>query len=290
MPLHFRENRYAGVNAHLQSHLQSPGGDWASFHGIYIAYLYDLINSQLPDGYYALNEKSLQLIEVDGSAKPQRTDADIGIFQEYSASGGAVAGAAVEAAELIIPTLFTLSDEDQLQAVIIYQIQDDKRSQPVTRIELLSPANKPPGSHAQQYAQKRSDTLRSGINMVEIDFLHERCSPILGIPCYAKRQPKSAPFMIIVDDVRASIEKGITFVHRIGIGQPIPTLVVPLAGVDMIKVDFGSVYHRTFQSSRYYGMILVDYADLPPRFDTYTPDDQARIRDVMSHIAQSVTD
>jgi hypothetical protein len=291
MPLHFRENRYAGVNAHLQSQLQSPGGDWASFHQLFITFIIGELVSRLPPGYRALSEKSLQLYEVDVSGDERRASsrADVGVYWRGGLSGSQTRAMSIAENTLLIPTIDTLTDDESPQAVVIVRMDKQKRTL-VTRIEVLSPANKMPQSHAKQYVVKRDETLRAGINLVEIDFIHEQCTLIPLIPCYANRDQKSAPFSIMVSDVRASVEVGTTLILRMFVNQPVPLVRVPLANDDVIDVDFGKAYNETYQFNPVFGEDLVDYADLPPRFDTYTPDDQARIRDVMSHIAQSVTD
>ena len=66
-----------------------------------------------------------------------------------------------------------------------------ERDTPITRIELLSPANKFGGSHAAIYLMNRQRTLEAGINMVELDYLHETRSPIQAIPDYTKRESES---------------------------------------------------------------------------------------------------
>jgi len=290
MPLHFRENRYAGVNAHLQSHLQSPGGDWASFHAAYITYITEWLANNLPKGYRALSEKSLQLYEIDsrGDERRSTTRPDVGIYRKSDFLSSYPQSISPIENTLVIPALDTLSDEESPQAIMIVRIDKEKRFL-VTRIELLSPANKPPESHATQYLIRRDETLRAGINVIELDFIHEQCSPVPAIPCYVHRDKLSAPFLIMATDVRASLAQGTTSIYRVHINEPIPLVRVPLANHDVIDVDFGSIYHKTYAVNPVFGEDLVDYAELPPRFDTYTSEDQARIRDVMSHIAQNVT-
>ena len=63
MPIHFRENQYNGINAHLQSLLQQDG--WESFHSAHITHLTEAIDQLLPYGYYVVNEKSLQISAID---------------------------------------------------------------------------------------------------------------------------------------------------------------------------------------------------------------------------------
>ncbi|MDX1994037.1 MAG: DUF4058 family protein [bacterium] len=60
MPLHFPDNRYPGVNAHLNSFLLQPDGGWESFHAHFMNNVCHELNSLLHGDYYVVPEKSLQ--------------------------------------------------------------------------------------------------------------------------------------------------------------------------------------------------------------------------------------
>lgn len=291
MGIDLRENPYRGVNAHLHSALQSPGGNWQSFHGAYIVDLTRAITAMLPPGYYAINEKSLQLIEVSG-AKPERrrTVFDVGVYhqpklttrQETAAKDALVLNEPASS----VPVVETLSDEDYLQAVVIYDAREDKEGVPVTRIELLSPANKPPGSHYPLYVAKRDETLLSGINLIEIDLLHEQPSPVKIVPSYPDREPGASPYIILVSNPHPSVREGPTDFYPFFVDDPIPIIRAPLTPPDTIDINFGNVYQQTFAANPYYGIVAVDYAHDPLRFETYASEDQTRIRQRMALIAQ----
>jgi Protein of unknown function (DUF4058) len=234
--IQLRENQYRGINAHLHSLLQSEGGGWESFHNAHITNLTEAIDLLLPEGYYVLNEKSLQL------------------------------------------------EDDPLPSVVIFQMEDDKTAIPVTRIELLSPGNKPPGTHYLQYLVKRTETLESGINLVELDYLHETRSPIRVIPSYPDHEPDAYPYVILVSESRPMLAEAQMAVYGFFVDELIPTVTIPLAGQDTITIDFGVVYNVTFSRNRYYGTVAVDYGVLPVRFDSYSETDQQRIRERMALI------
>ena len=85
MPIDFRENQYNGVNAHLHSLLQRAGGGWEGFHLEHLAHLRETIDTALPEGYYAVSEKSLQLSFIDLDLVERtvhKTRADIALFGE----------------------------------------------------------------------------------------------------------------------------------------------------------------------------------------------------------------
>jgi hypothetical protein len=283
MPLHFRENQYNGINAHLHSLLQSEGGGWEVFHGAYITYLTEAIDSVLPTGYYVLNEKSLQINLLDlstGDANRSRSRPDLSIYERTEPSPGIITFASATAPTLILSIPETLPDEDYLQSVIVYQQVSDEAI-PIVRIELLSPANKPGGSYADVYTEKRKEALESGSRLIELDFLHETRSHIALIPSYPRKEPKSHPYIVAVSDPHPSLERGYTTIYGFDVDALIPKIDVPLSGEDKVGIDFDAAYQRTFASNRYYGTILVDYEQLPINFDSYTEADQQRIRERM---------
>jgi len=156
----------------------------------------------------------------------------------------------------------------------------------VTRIELLSPANKPPGSYYRQYLAKRDETLLAGINLVEIDYLHERRSPLAILPDYTRQEPHAYPYHILVSRPYPSLADGQTAIYGFRVDDPIPAIAIPLAGEDSVTLDLNAVYNHTFSSNLTYGLRIVDYEQPPPGFETYDAEDQQHIRSRMAAVAQ----
>lgn len=75
MAIQGTKNLYRGINAHLNSLLQNEPGDWEGFHSDHIADLRRLIDAQLPEGYYARNERSLQIRELPEAESGARRSA-----------------------------------------------------------------------------------------------------------------------------------------------------------------------------------------------------------------------
>jgi Protein of unknown function (DUF4058) len=286
MSIHLRENQYRGVNAHLQSHFQSEGG-WEMFHAAHITHLAEKLDTLLPEGYYALNEKSLQLSAMDfesGDIKHSRMRPDITILREAfpdptdrsPQSGTPFA---------TLPLIRIALEDDPLDAVLIYQEDDANTVTLVTRLEVLSPTNKPPGSHYRQYLRKRNDTLNARINLVEVDYLHETRLPTTLLPIYPY-EVDSAPYLILVNRPSGKKADEKTLAYQFSVDSDIPIIDIPLAGKEVLPLDMNPIYNQTFASNRYYGIKLVDYSELPVRFDSYSPADQQRIRERMTAIAQ----
>jgi len=290
MPIHVRENQYRGVNAHLHSYLQQHG-DWSVFHGMHITHLSEALQNLLPpeSGYIALPEKSLQILRDDlFKLRSSQTIPDvevcksIGVSRRLVSTGATSPGAVIALADTFI-------EPERVLAVAIYQqTEDDVLGTLVTRIELLSPANKPPGSYHGQYLAKREETLQSGINLVEIDYLHERRSSIPLMPDYPKHEPKSYPYLILVNVPYPSLEEGKVGIYGFRVDDPIPPIAIPLAGSDSVTLDLGAVYNHTFISNFAFGLRMVDYEKLPEAFETYDAFDQGRIQTRMEIIAKSI--
>lgn len=288
MTVHTKTNQYQGVNAHLHSYFQSKGG-WSSFHTNHIADLARAINAILPPGYLVDVEQSLQIREFhpDTGERIRKPEPDITIYdteRKQPRQGNRPPGGAV--ATVIQPVAETLElDEDQYYpAVVVYQTEDDATlGSAVTRIELLSPSNKA-GDGYLQYREKRAAALKSGVRLVEIDYLHESRSPVKNLPLYPQ-QPNSFAYNITVSDPIPSLERGLAETYGFGVDDPIPTIAIPLADDDLVLVDFGAVYNQTFESLTAYSR-RVDYAELPEHFHTYSPADQARIRARMQAVVE----
>jgi hypothetical protein len=289
MAIHAERNLYPGVNAHLNNLLQTSGRQrWRSFHHGYIEFLRVALDRILPAGYVASAEDSLQIEEYDpdsGHARKRISIADVQIYRTsglYPTPAPLSEGAA--APTLMLPLVETVDPEDALAGLIIYQSgEGDPPGRPITRIEMLSPSNKPGGSHHQAYFVKRALTLKSGVRVVEIDLLHLSPPVDTTLPNYLNDEPQAAPYAILVSDPRPTYDQGMTAVYGFGVTDPLPQVRVPLAGVDAVTVDFGAIYQDLYASSRLFHA-LVDYAQEPPAFERFLPADRETIRTLLDAI------
>lgn len=285
MVIRSETNRYPGVNPHLNSALQQPGGGWKSFHAYHIIYLAETLNSVLPPSYYARPEESIQISIYDAEMLPLSTRT---LTVDVLITGGSYPSEQSSVAlpgntpTLTLPIPQLVDEEDQLTALVIYQ-----EDRPVTRIELLSPANKPGGSHNADYMLKRAETLVAGLPLVEIDYLHERHPSLPGVPSYKARHSRAFPYYIFITDPRPSLRQGRIEVYGWGVLDPLPILSLPLGEKDTVRLDFGAVYNRTFSQHPF--CRSVDYSQEPVNFAAYTDADQTRIRQHMAAIAADQT-
>lgn len=289
MPIHSDKNLYPGINPHLNSLLQNEPGAWESFHADHVTDLARGIDRVLPPGYFARAEKSLQVSEsVAATLRIGDIKPDVTVYRAArpkSASPAAVPAATPPTATLPIPE--TLTEEEQLSSVVIYQAGEGSvLGRPIARVELLSPANNPSGSYYSRYMEKRLQTLQSGLRIVEIDYLHE-IRLILGVlASYADSKTGAFPYSVLVTDPRPTMDKGYTHFYGFGVLDSLPVVTIPLAGADEVIIDLGPIYNTTFDGLQYYRLI-VDYAQEPVNFEAYTEPDRERIRRRMAEIAAS---
>jgi hypothetical protein len=169
--------------------------------------------------------------------------------------------------------------------VTIYDVRSGRiPGKPVTRIELLSPSNKPRGGDYATYLRHRVDALKAGVNLVEIDLLHEQPPIDRLLSSYADGDSMALPYLAIVSSAQPSPEQGRTIVYGAGVIDMLPSIIIPLKHNDQCVLDLNQVYQQTFASLSELAELVIDYAADPPNFDRYRPDDQARIRELLDGI------
>lgn len=285
MAIKSRANQYRGVNPHFTSAAQHENEGWVMFHTGYIVALGTLIDPKLPTGYEVEWETSLQIREYDpDTGEPihpaKNPIPDLTIWDTTPNAMRSGAGVLALGTPTMVKPAIEMLSEDPAQfykAMVVYEVNDENRI-PVARFELLSPSNKPGGSGFEQYIAKQNFALRAGkTSLVIIDFLHESESPIPKMPSYPHQQLDSYPYTITVIDPRPNLQKGEGRVYGFSVDDPIPAIDIPLAGKDVVRVDFGLAYNNTYQAvSRFSNR--VDYSLDPEAIETYTRADQERIR------------
>lgn len=290
MAIQSRKNQYIGVNAHLMSILQTresgENPSWRGFHNHYIARIMELLNAQLPSGYIAVNEESLQVLGEGDDEHPviRRPVPDVTLYKT-GASSGASAEAVTE------PTWQAIVDERPdseliVFAAIVYQQQQGYGlwGKPITRIELLSSSNKRGGSNYVDYSRKRRETFLSGLPLVEIDLLHESRSPIAELPIYPKN-PDAHAYSIAISDPRPSPSEVRVAVYGFDVDNSFPTIPLPLAEEQVLPFDAGVAFNLAYETGPW--RVIVDYEQLPVRFETYSEADQARIKARMQTVQEA---
>ena len=278
MALNFTENRYPGVNAHLTSFLLQPDGGWESFHAEWIVHLRQALDAQLPANYYAIAEKSLQISELANDTL-SRTRPDVSVYQvrpstepHASRFPGTTPTAVIALSDVLEEMI------DTLTSVGIYETTDGKvPGRLVTRIEVLSPGNKPSAPYASQYLTRRYETLTAGVNLLEIDLIYTRRPIISAIPSYPDAQNGATPSVVLVSRPTPQPQNGQLLLYNVSIDTALPQVAVPLMEDETLVLDLQAVYNQTFADTRIFPM-LVDYGELPANIEHFTPNDQKWIQ------------
>jgi hypothetical protein len=123
----------------------------------------------------------------------------------------------------------------------------------VTVVELLSPANKRPGTGRRLYLDKRTAVLASGTSLVEIDLLRAgQRMPTIGPPIDGDYR------MIVGRGWRRPRAQVIAF----GVRDPLPPFAVPLRrGEDEPSIDLGRVLRALYDRASY--DLRIDYRRSP---------------------------
>jgi hypothetical protein len=285
MPIRFRENGYPGINAHLQNRLlmkddPSPSA-WSAFHAENITNLTNALNEQLPDHYVARTEQSLQIRswEFDlGIDKIYRPQPDSTIYRQ--ATGSPLATPAGLATPTWEATLEDLIVDRMLPSVIIHRVEDHSlHGEVVTRLELLSPSNKPGGSKYTSYLENRVMALKSGSSLVEIDYFHQTPTPLLALmelPSYPHKD--AYPYHIGVNIPQEN--KIHVQLYGFGVVDPLPSLNIPLAGDEVLPFDFNAVYQYTFRAGRWGTYLDYEQPLAEDTLLTYRQEDHLRLENL----------
>lgn len=116
MALHYPDNRYPGVNAHLNSHLQQPVGLWSSFHSDFSHAIKTHLNAGLlPENYYAIVETGLQITMVGLDKIMQKsTTSDVSVLQTAPTPASRTAASASPYKTIALSDLDELLSEEDL--------------------------------------------------------------------------------------------------------------------------------------------------------------------------------
>jgi hypothetical protein len=215
---------------------------WCDFHNNLIALIQQHLADTAPAGYYVRTgvREYVEIVEEEGkterhfepndrveSKKPKRKPG----------RWGPTATATAEAGPVRLRAFVT--EQHRERFVEIHQGATDPRL--VTVVEVLSPANKRPGSHGRgQYLQKRQSCLLGDVNLLEIDLLRggERM-PMVG------PWPDS-PYVLMVAPVNIDHYCEVYRGHH---DRPLPSLPVPLIEPDAdlcieLQLMVDTVYRR----------------------------------------------
>lgn len=211
---------------------------WQDFHQTFLVHLRGALNAQLGPGYYASIEEFLYIHELPEDLFKPLGRADLNISRSEPASPPRPR----EGTTISTPTQVVVDPTIDVERQISVEIRDREFDQVITVIELLSPANKTPGSDREQYLAKRRKLLRSKANLVEIDLLRggERL-PIRDLPACSYYVLVSRPD----NRPRATL-------WAIQLRERLPVIPIPLRqGEPDLPLDLQECLQSAFDDGRY---------------------------------------
>lgn len=251
----------------MDPYLEEPGM-WPDVHNSLITTIREQLQVQLAPNYRAVLTPSVVFESIE-IAPVRAAIPDVGLFERAAPQPGSGAVVVSEVAPLTLPALMEIPVE--YARIEIRTVRDRVL---VTAIELLSPANKRPGSEgAEAYEKKRQELFRSTAHLLEIDLLRTGRRPQVARPL------PDAPYFIFLSRVqhRPYIE-----IWPLSLREPIKPVPVPLRHPDpAVPLDLGAAIHETYQRARY--DLEINYRADPP-----LPDLAANDRDWLGEYLQAV--
>lgn len=219
---------FPGMNPYLEH-----ANTWHDFHGAMAFALRSMLVEQLRPRYIVKVDEHVYIHELSAAERRIHGRPDVGItlnplFRQSNNAGAAVIQAPVEVEH---PVAIDELRENYLK------ILDSESREVVTVIELLSPANKQPGSDREQYLAKRKRVLKSNTSLVEIDLL--------------RAGPRMPDFNLPPCDYAITISRWETRPKAgcwpIQLRDPLPTIPIPLKSGEAdahldLKVALDHVY------------------------------------------------
>lgn len=237
----------------MDPYLEDPGL-WPDFHHRLITISSDFLADQLRPNYYVRIEERVYITDdSDAARRVIIPDLQITEFPRQETRPFLLPdGGSVEVAEpLIIDTMRELEIHEGRLEII-----DRTRRNVVTVIEVLSPANKTPGSVGEKsYQDKRTEVLNTPSHFVEIDLLREGARTGYG---------DAMPDLDYLAFISRAELRPRGLLYPILLPQRLPVVGIPLKPEDdSVPLDLQAVLTAAYERAGY--DLEIDYRK-PPRF------------------------
>jgi len=223
---------FPGMNPYLeQAHL------WRGVHTTFLVDLAAAITPRIADRYFVELEESLY-IDATGDEPRMFAIADAAVAD--SEAGPDVATGAPTGV-IAAPVTVSVPGVTQKKARYL-TIRDTNSLEVITVIEMLSPANKQPGTDREKYAAKRVETLTSRTHFIALDLLRGGTRlPIRSLP--------DCDYYALVSRWWDRPKMG---VWPVGLRDPLPSIPIPLRrGEPEPLVDLKAILDRAYDEGGY---------------------------------------
>lgn len=228
---------------------------WEDFHQSLADEIRNQLIPHLRPKYYAALTPRVTDEEVLIQAKAQDAKPDVGVWRQSTSKPLAHTAVAVLAPP---PLVETIAQELPIKLWSV-EIREVGLGTLVTSLEILSPVNKRPGHEAFiAHQRKRTDLMRAGVNLLEIDLLRS------GRRWPTSNQPlPDDPYFIFLWRAFDPRSLGI---WPLKLREPIPLVPVPLLDPDPdVPLDLTLAIHTIYDRAGY--DMRIDYTQPPPKPD-----------------------
>lgn len=196
------------------------------------------MNPLLPEGYVAATDRHVWI--ESSKPKPKRRGREPDVFVVEHKHANTMASIAV--GTISNPRVVSLPRQERKRKPYL-KILDARQRRVVTVVELLSPSNKKPGEHYEQYLAKREEYFAAGVNLVEINLLRAGMHPPLG-----EMDAENLQYYILVCRTNQMARAEIWV---FGVRDPIPQFPIPLTASLAIPFDLKPCLDRSYREARY---------------------------------------
>lgn len=244
------KNPFPGMNPYLEPF-------WRSVHASMIIYGRDMLNEALPAGLLAVAEERLYVELPEAHERTIYPDIRVIRHKDVPEYQSPERGAAATATSPRTRPIYIEILSEPITETFI-NIIEPAGERVVTTIELLSLANKMPGTGQAQYLKKQQETIQAGVNLVEIDLLRTG-EWVLSVPETYLHAPDRTPYRVCV--FRAERPTFREF-YPIALREPLPTIQIPLRPTDAdVPLDLQALLNKVYEQGRYH--LLIDYRQPP---------------------------
>lgn len=225
---------FPGMDPFIEGHA------WEDFHHRFIAELSVALVPLVRPRYVVRNEHRVY-VEHEADSEDRVLRADVAVTARQPELSAAAGGSSLATAMAPVAVHLPMPEEER-EAFLT--IRDRETMEVVTVIELLSPANKRPGSDGRrEYLAKREEILASETHLVELDLLRG-----------GKRLPTVEP--LPPADYYAFVCRNrpryVAQVYPWTMRAALPRIPIPLAGGDPdVLVDLQEVFTATYDRAGY---------------------------------------
>jgi hypothetical protein len=216
---------------------------WDSVHPFWLAYLVEWIQPRLPEGYRAFLGGVPALTVAAGNGKP-----DVSVRQWGPQPAVETAIASTGVLEPDLEASVTIRLDPQLAVHI------DFHGQLIAAVELVSPRNKDRADAKETYTNRYLGYLRLGVHLLLVDVLPrprgfsfaDAITSGLGLDLPPLPPPFAAAYRVgevvpVGEDMGSLVA---LWCRPLQVGQPLPTLPLPLNVHRAVLIDLEETYHR----------------------------------------------